>query len=129
MSIRARGYCPAQSNGTGIVLQVFNATVRHGTIIFNTSNITAECNTTAIIDSSYYEGYVSIDDLDIIIPPEGLFSIRYDPNCSCFFQPLLINTTGKHDWYYFNEKLDGKQLGLSPSLSAKIIVEGKYNMY
>ena len=107
-SIRARGFCPASANSSrNVVMQIFNSTYINGTLKYNDTNVTAECNTSAAVGSDYYEGYVSKDNLNINVKSGGFLGVRLNSKCSCLFLPaILINKTSKHILWYFNDELE-----------------------
>ena len=53
--------------------------------------MTAVYNTSAPVDTNYYEGYISIDNLSIMVDARGYLSIGFDLSLAvCFNQPLSI---------------------------------------
>ena len=125
-SIRARGFCPVRTNGSSaVVMQIFNSTIRDHRIVFNDTNLTAECNTSAAVGSEYYEGYVDAYNLSIKIEARGHIGLRFfSQYCSrygCFFQPIIANETSNFNLYFYNEALQEFDLGVSLLFSATII--------
>ena len=107
-SVRARGFCPARTNGSVVVMVVINSTADVDSLMVDVTNLAAECNTSAPVGSDYYEGYVSSDNLNIRVEFNGFLSVIFNPNCSngrCFFQPTLVNRTSNHTLLFFTEQL------------------------
>ena len=97
-SVRARGFCPNGTNGTDVVLRLYNSTVLEtGGYAVNDTNFTAECNTSAMVAPGYYEGHVSVSNISIRVEKNGYLSVGFEPECSpskgCLFQPAIVNKT------------------------------------
>ena len=89
-SVRARGFCPpSATNGSDVVMQIIN-TDRDSLLQVLTTDVAADCNTSAPVGPDYYEGYVNVDNLSISVVSGGYFGVKLLPK---FFQPASINET------------------------------------
>ena len=108
-------------------MRLYNSSIQETGYTRNGMNVTAVCNTSAPVDTNYYEGYVSIDNLSIMVDAGGYLSISFDPKCSelgCLFQPAIVNETSNHVLEFFNNKLSKPMVSLI--FAATIVTEGIY---
>ena len=111
-------------------MRLYNSSIQETGYTRNGTNVTAVCNTSAPVDTNYYEGYVSIDNLSIMVDARGYLSIGFDPKCSelgCLFQPAIVNETSRHVLEFFdssNNKLSKPMVSLI--FAATIVTEGIY---
>ena len=104
-SVRATGFCPAATNGSGVVMQMYNITVRDGQFSFDSTLVPAECNTSAPVGPDYYEGYVDVNNLTIRVFTDGFLGVRFESECtadSCLFQPAITNKTSSQRVLFLN---------------------------
>ena len=123
-SIRARGFCPIGNNRTTVVMQIFNSTIRDHKLVFNDTNLTVECNTSAAVGSDHYEGYINAYNLSITVESRGHLGLRRFYPCSrygCFFQPAIVNKSSDFNLYSYTENLEESNPGVSLLFSATII--------
>ena len=107
-SVRARGFCPSSTDGSGVIMQIINSTLQDGIVLIHNTNVTAECNTSAPVGSDYYEGYVNASNLSINVVSGGFLGVRFSQICtneSCFFQTATIDQTSSHNVFFVNVDL------------------------
>ena len=108
-------------------MRLYNSSIKEIGYTHNDTNVTAVCNTSAPVDTNYYEGYVSIDNLSIMVDAGGYLTIWFDPNCSefgCLFQPAIVNETSSHVLDFFDPSNKKIEHMMSLTFAATIVTEG-----
>ena len=108
-------------------MRLYNSSVQETGYTYNDTNLTTVCNTSSLVNIDYYEGYVSADDLSIMVDAGGYLSIGFDPKCSefgCLFQPAIVNETSSHVLEFFGPSDEKIDLIMSLNFAATIVTEG-----